>query len=353
MDWIDQAYINRLSLRLECFKQKKPGRYNFRCPICGDSAKDKYKTRGWIFAKDGKTKFHCFNDDSCGSSFSYFLKRVDPVLHAEYALEKFKEYGNQTKREINKIELEPPKRSAGDPDIVHDLPTIASLPKDHFARKYIDSRQLPGHWLDKLYFCDHWKALTNQFEPNTYETIYKDEPRIVIPAYNQQKELICFQGRSLDPEVDEKKYLTVKVQDTLKIWGMDRIKPGQRVYLLEGAFDAMFLNNTAAILGGSANPEDLPDGYEWVFVLDNEPRNVSVLRRYQQMVDRRAKFVSWKDWKYPWKDVNLCIQHGVLSRDIQKYFDANIVSGLTAQLELDKWKKVPLYDDSRNPRSKR
>lgn len=340
MDFIDQAYISRVSLRLDQFKQKSPGRYNFRCPICGDSAKNKYKSRAWFIGKDGKTFFHCFNDDTCGSSFGYFLKRFDPSLFSEWSLEKFKEYGNG--KRVESIKHEKPVRKPGDPDLVHDLPTIASLPKDHFARVYIEDRQLPGHWLDKLYFCDHWKVLTNQFEPGTYDKIYKDEPRIVIPAYNEKKELICFQGRSLDPEVDEKKYLTVKVMDCLKIWGMDRAKSDSPMYLLEGAFDAMFLNNTAAILGGSANPNDLPEGFDWVFALDNEPRNISVLRRYQQLIDNGAKFVSWKNWKYRWKDVNLCIQNGVTAREIQRYFETNTVYGLAAQLEFDKWKKAKL-----------
>lgn len=340
MDHIDQAYIGRVSLRLDQFKQKSPGRYNFRCPICGDSAKNKYKSRAWFFSTDNKTRFHCFNDDTCGSDFGFFLKRQDPALYSEWALEKFREYGNG-KRQTSVAE-EKPVRHAGDPELVHDLPTIASLPKDHFARAYIEDRQLPTHWLEKLYFCDSWKELTNQFEPETYKTIKSEEARIVIPAYNEKRELICFQGRSLDPEVEEKKYLTVKVQDCLKLWGMDRAKKDQPLFLLEGAFDAMFLANATGIFGGSVNPGELPAGYDWIFVLDNEPRNVSVLRRYQQLIDRKARFVNWRNWKYPWKDVNLCVQNGVKAREIQRYFESNIVTGLQAQLEFNLWKKAPL-----------
>jgi hypothetical protein len=343
VDWIDQAYVNRVSVRLERFRQKSPGRWNFRCPVCGDSAKDPTKTRGWLFDKNGEVKFHCFNDDTCGSNFSYFLFRMDPALAAEYRLEKFREYGGKQNARPTAIEFEKePEKEPGDPAHVECLQTIASLPKDHFARQYIEDRKIPMFFMDKLYFTEHWKALTNQFEPNTYETIWKDEARIVIPAYNAAKKLSCFQGRSLDPEVDEKKYLTVKVLDELKIWGMDRLQKNKPAFLLEGAFDAMFLDNTTAMLGGLMNPGDLPAGYDWVFVLDNEPRNQSVLRRYQQLINKRAKFVSWHDWKYPYKDVNLCVQNGVRPADIQRYFETHTVSGLTAQLHFDRWRKLPL-----------
>lgn len=344
LDWIDQAYINRVSLRLERFKERGRLRFNFRCPICGDSAKDPSKTRGWLFDKDGQTKFHCFNDETCGSKFSYFLYRIDRSMFNEYQMDRFKEYGGGDRKPskglLDDIDQEEPK-AFGDPSHVHDLPTIASLPSTHFAKQYIADRQLPVHLWEKLYFTDAWKNLTNQFE-QTYDKIYKDEPRIVIPAYNRTGQLSSFQGRSLDPNEDQRKYMTVKVLDELKIWGIDKIKTTKPVFLLEGAFDAMLLDNTAAMFGGLLNPEDLPTEFDWVFVLDNEPRNISVLRRYQQLIHKGAKFVSWKNWKLPYKDVNLCVQNGVNAKEIQRYFENNTVQGLMAQLEFDKWRKAPI-----------
>ena len=47
MDIIDVKYINLISSRLSKFKRVKPNLYNFRCPICGDSQKNKNKTRGY------------------------------------------------------------------------------------------------------------------------------------------------------------------------------------------------------------------------------------------------------------------------------------------------------------------
>ena len=89
MDHIDSKFIGLLSSRLEKFKRVKSNLYNFRCPICGDSKKNKNKTRGYLYSVKANTNFKCHN---CGSSMSLnnLLKKLDPTLHKQYTLEKFK-----------------------------------------------------------------------------------------------------------------------------------------------------------------------------------------------------------------------------------------------------------------------
>ena len=43
MDFVDVKYINLISSRLQKFKRVKSNLYNLRCPICGDSQKNKNK----------------------------------------------------------------------------------------------------------------------------------------------------------------------------------------------------------------------------------------------------------------------------------------------------------------------
>ena len=78
MDLVDSKYINLVSSRLHKFKRVKPDLYNFRCPICGDSKKNKSKTRGYLYAIKANVNFKCHN---CGASMSLnnFLKTLDPV----------------------------------------------------------------------------------------------------------------------------------------------------------------------------------------------------------------------------------------------------------------------------------
>ena len=110
MDHVDAKYIGLLSTRLEKFKKVKPTLYNFRCPICGDSKKNKNKTRGYIYPVKANTNFKCHN---CGASMSFnnFLKKVDPSLHKQYTMEKFKEgfTGKNFVAEEPQLKFEAPK----------------------------------------------------------------------------------------------------------------------------------------------------------------------------------------------------------------------------------------------------
>ena len=87
MDLIDSKYIGLISSRLTKFKRIRANLYNFRCPICGDSQKEKNKARGYIYPIKINTNFKCHN---CGASMSLgnFLKKIDTTLHKQYVMEK-------------------------------------------------------------------------------------------------------------------------------------------------------------------------------------------------------------------------------------------------------------------------
>ena len=90
MDLVDSKYIGLVSSRLQNFKRVKADLYNFRCPICGDSQKHKNKARRYFYQVKTNTNFKCHN---CGASLSFnnFLKQIDPTLHKQYTMEKFKD----------------------------------------------------------------------------------------------------------------------------------------------------------------------------------------------------------------------------------------------------------------------
>ena len=89
MDFVDVKYINLISSRLQKFKRVKSNLYNLRCPICGDSQKNKNKARGYLYQVKNNTNFKCHN---CGIniSFSNFLKQLDIEISKQYSFEKFK-----------------------------------------------------------------------------------------------------------------------------------------------------------------------------------------------------------------------------------------------------------------------
>ena len=56
--------------------------YNFRCPYCGDSQKNRFKARGYLWDKGKGLVYSCHN---CGitRTFDNFLKEQDPHLHKD------------------------------------------------------------------------------------------------------------------------------------------------------------------------------------------------------------------------------------------------------------------------------
>ena len=90
MSYLDTKYINLASASLQKYKKVKNGLWTFRCPYCGDSKKNKNKTRGYIFQVKGDHVFKCHN---CGitRSFSNFLKDHVPHVYDEYVMERYQE----------------------------------------------------------------------------------------------------------------------------------------------------------------------------------------------------------------------------------------------------------------------
>ena len=93
-------YLNLLSTKLPKFKKKGDFLWNFRCPVCGDSEKHKNKARGFVFQVKGDLIYKCHN---CQLSLPLgkFIEVVDPILHKEYKLEKFKENNSKKPRKVD------------------------------------------------------------------------------------------------------------------------------------------------------------------------------------------------------------------------------------------------------------
>ena len=135
MDLVDSKYIGIISPRLQKFKKVKNNLYNFRCPICGDSKRNKTKTRGYLYAIKANVNFKCHNC-SASMSLSNFLKTLDPVIHKQYAVEKFKDghTGRNFVVEEPEFKFEAPKFS---PKM--DLPRASEISA---AKLYLEKRGL-------------------------------------------------------------------------------------------------------------------------------------------------------------------------------------------------------------------
>ena len=299
MDLVDSKYVGLVSSRLQKFKRVKDNLYNFRCPICGDSQKNKNKTRGYIYQVKNNTNFKCHN---CGSSMSFnnFVKTIDPTLHKQYTLEKFKEghTGRNFVVESPKLEFTKPvfKKSI-------NLPKASS---DSRAKEYLLNRKIDP---DKFYFADKFMEWTNT-QKQTFDTILRDESRIVIPMYDETKNLIGFQGRSLGKSFT--KYITVMLDDdSPKIYGLEKIDRKQSIYIVEGPFDSTFVENSVAMCGSDIDVRSF-DWSDYIWVLDNEPRNREIVNRVSRVISRGDRVVIWPNGLME-KDINDMVLAGHLS----------------------------------------
>ena len=323
MDIIDSKYIGLVSSRLQKFKRVKPNLYNFRCPICGDSKKHKNKTRGYLYVVKANTNFKCHN---CGASLSLnnFLKQIDSTLHKQYTMEKFKEgfTGRNFVVDEPKLEFTKPifRKKI-------DLPRASEVP---VARNYLEKRNLDA---SQFYFAAKFKEWTNT-QKHTFDTIGRDESRIIIPMYDTDKNLIGFQGRSLGP--NSVKYITVMLQDEApKLFGLDKIDDTKPIYITEGPFDSTFLENSVAMCGSDLDIGSFGwSSYIWVF--DNEPRNREIIERINKTIDRGDQIVIWPSNIHE-KDINDMVLSG---HNVKSIVESNTYSSLQAKIKFNIWKKV-------------
>ena len=290
MSFVDQKYIGLVSSRLEKFKQVKTGLYNFRCIYCGDSQKNKNKTRGYIYGYKNDHNYKCHN---CGvsKSFTNFLKDIDSSLYDQYVMERYKNgsTGKGSNTPEPKFTFEKPKFTKK----AFDLPSIAELNKEHSARIYLENRKIPQNFLSQLFYCEKFKQWTNE-QKETFESTKYDEPRIIIPLINNG-EIFGFQGRSLSkkPKV---KYITIILdEDQPKIYGLDRIDWNKTVYVVEGPFDSMFIDNSIAMVGADIDKMFFATNFEtnFVMVYDNEKRNKEMVTRLEKSIEMKFPVVIW------------------------------------------------------------
>jgi len=322
MDLVDSKYIGLVSSRLQKFKRVKSDLYNFRCPICGDSTRNKNKARGYLYPVKNNTNFKCHN---CGASLSFnnFLKELDPTLHKQYTLEKFKE-GHTGKNFV-----------VDEPDFIFKKPVFKSkivLPlcdEVERSRTYLQKRRVDPR---KFYYAENFKAFCNTYK-EVFANTTIDEPRIIIPLYQENK-LIGFQGRSLGTSLN--KYITVMLdEEAPKIYGLDTIDKKLPVYVVEGPFDSTFVNNSVALCGSDGDVRCL-EGSSIVFVYDNEPRNREIVNRIGKCVSRGESIVIWPSGIVE-KDINDMVLAGHNIMDVIK---SNTYSGLEAKIKFNNWKKI-------------
>ena len=329
MSYLDTKYINLASASLQKYKKVKNGLWTFRCPYCGDSKKNKNKTRGYIFQVKGDHVFKCHN---CGitRSFSNFLKDHVPHVYDEYVMERYKEGTigkNVPKPDLTQFVSKPTfaKKTV-------NLETLSSLNNFHVAKKYILDRGIPENKLDRLYYCPNFKEWSNT-QKQTFSDTTNDEARIIIPLNDTDGNLIGFQGRSLSPNA-KMRYITVMLDENApKLYGLDHINKNETIYIVEGPLDSFFLENSVAMCGSDVDIRSFGwSDYIWVY--DNEPRSRQITDKISKSIDAGDKVVIWPS-AIKQKDLNDMVVSGI---NVKSVIQSNVYQGLKGKLQLSNWK---------------
>ena len=330
---VDTKYISLASSQLDKFKRKNSYLYNFRCPYCGDSKKNLNKARGFFYRKKDGMYYICHNCGK-GTSTNNFLKDLNPSLHRQYTLEKFSGGSRNPNYDKPELKFEQPKFK---PKLSEFAIPIGELNHDHVARLYLSERNIPN---DKIfYWTDCFGKFVHSVVPDKYPSLQPDEGRLIIPFYSESKELMMLQGRSLSMSaVHNMRYISIKVIDeSPKIFGLDRINRKETIHVVEGPFDSMFLPNCLAMAGGDFDGlVSSVTNQECVVIYDNEPRNPDTIKRMTKMIDLGYEMYFWPD-NIKEKDINVYVLSG--KDNFLQQINNNTYKGLGAKMKLSSWRK--------------
>ena len=339
MNFVDVKYIGLISARLSHFKKKTNELYNFRCPLCGDSEKNQYKARGYLYPSKDRTSF-VYKCHNCGDtrSLANLIKFIDHTLYQKYLLDGFK----KDERFVAKGQKEKKKTMKSFDFLEKKLGAVRldHIPNNNSVYRFIKDRKIPDSVHERLYVIYDEKKL-ERVAPAYKGRIHGNDSRLLLPFCDRNGKLVGLAARATNPAATLR-YLAFKIDDDAPmIFGLDHLKRNSRepIYVVEGPIDSLFLPNAIAVGGADfskLSQEVRKD--KCVIVFDNEPRNPEIVKRMKKIIAAEYKICIWSETIQE-KDINDMILAGMDSVEITNVINKNTFSGLQATASLNKWKR--------------
>jgi DNA primase len=200
------------------------GQISFNCPVCDDDRNKHNLEVNYI-----DNVFKCW---SCGDSEGTH----GPLgkLFDKYGNKKHKKLYNVLKPETV-VKRERPKKTLKLPDsftLFKDSSPV--YPVRRQAMNYLKSRGITDEMIERygIGFCDKGDH----------------SGRIVVPSYNKNGELNYYIARSWNP-MSRAKYKNPEAEKDKIIFWENLIDWNKDIFLVEGAFDGLFLENSIPMLG--------------------------------------------------------------------------------------------------------
>jgi len=284
--------------------------FNFRCAICGDSKKDKFKKRGYILKSKTPWVYYCHNCNTSMSAMKW-IKEYYPSNYRSYIKEVMI---NKPKSDNNTYKNIKTSKTFEDYDERVDVQHFKSILKFPDAVEFCENRRIPKEVYSKWKYCVDGKYVG----------------RIIITFLNKEGKPYYYQGRSFNNN-SGMKYLSRK-GDHCSIYNYYNVDPDKPVVILEGPIDSIFVENSIAVTGLKLKSDDLDIFNDKYFMLDNDAsgwrQSIKRLKR-GDYVFNWSKFLSNYHFTSKIKDVNDFIlaqdQITHLTWDmIEPYFTKNI-----------------------------
>lgn len=349
MKFLDEQFINYVAPRLEKFSWERVGAVaKFRCPLCGDSKKNKSKRRGHFYydSKEDCYRFKCHNcSEMSGWAFEFWLKKYDDRLAGEYALEKIKtdtgrtaRYTSMSQPRLTQTARLIPTVAKRDESHIGNMVRLDFLDRDHPVIQYVLGRAIPESSFSVLYYSKNFREDLLGFEKDPEKQIkIPDDERLVIPFWTQDGRMKIVQGRALQDNAILR-YATVKPNEAdTKVYGEDRVDRKRVVSVVEGPIDSLFIPNCLASADGN-----LLSVKGDIYIPDNQYRNREVCNGIDKMIDAGVKVVLFPP-EIHWKDINDMVDpnKGNMTREqLLKLLATNVYQGLAAKIRFGDLRKV-------------
>ena len=349
MLWLEKKYLSMVVSNLDRAKWTNDNTLNHRCNYCGDSQKNPHKARGFHFVIEQSFVYKCHN---CGKSTSSinFLKEHFPVMHKEYMKEWLQEKGLKPKKHAsghkmpssNSFKFTPRKEILNTDDIMSEenlkflMKTCGEVP---VAKKYLEDRKIPFEHYSSLYYTETPQILS--FLSDKYkDRVLGTDPRIVLPFYSEEGELIGLSGRAINNS--PLRYLTMRFQDDLPlIFNLHNVDKTKTILVTEGPIDSLFLPNSIAVAGSDFKKIDDSIKENAVLIYDNEPRNREILKKLSEVIDLGYAVCIWNDKRVNGlKDINEMILNGLTIDEVVSIIEKCTFNGLSAKTKFMEYKKI-------------
>jgi DNA primase len=210
------------------------GQMSFDCPVCSYDIKglDHGDGKGNLEVNYKQNVFKCWvcaeTHETHGSLFKLIKKYGTPKQLKKYQLLKPEDF-DSPKRVYKQVRL--PKEFIPFKNVSLGLKLT---PQFKQAWNYIKSRNITDEMIEKynIGFC--------------YQGLY--ENRIIIPSYDINKNLNYFIARSYLTRT-KMKYKNPEIDKESLLWNEHLINWDEPIYIVEGAFDSIFLDNSIPMLG--------------------------------------------------------------------------------------------------------